>query len=83
MTDMSTMIAATDRSIPAVMIISDCAAARMPMMDTCCMIRLRLNGEKNLPPAMAQKTSTLRARTMTGTSVGLLCSMCCKRCSGV
>ena len=38
-TEQSTMIAATERSMPAVRMIRLWAAARMPMIDTCCMIK--------------------------------------------
>ncbi len=82
-TDIRTMIAATLRSMPAVMMIRLCAAARMPMIDTCCMIKLRLKGEKNLPPAIKPKAARLSTSTMTGTKVGLLCKTCCMRCSTV
>ena len=75
-TDINTMIAATDRSIPAVIMIIDWAAARMPMIETCCMISDRLKAEKKRPPAINPNTIRLSARTMTGTSVGLLCRMC-------
>ncbi len=77
MTDIKTMIAPTERSIPAVRITRLCAAARMPMIETCCTISDRLNGEKNFGPASAPKMMIEMTRTITGTIVGLPCRKCC------
>ncbi len=77
MTDIRTMIAPTERSIPAVRITRLWAAARIPMIDTCCMISDRLNGEKNLLPATKPKMMIENIRTITGTIVGLPCRKCC------
>ena len=51
-------------------------AARMPMIETCCMISDRLNGEKNLLPATKPKMMMEKTRTITGTMVGLPCRKC-------
>ena len=45
-TEESTMMAPTDRSMPAVRMTSVCAMPRMPMIVTCCRISDRLNGDE-------------------------------------
>ena len=49
-TDDSTMMAPTDRSMPAVRMTSVCAAPTMPTIATCCRISVSEKAEKNLPP---------------------------------
>ncbi len=81
-TDDNTMIAATDRSIPAVSTTKLCAAAKIPITETCCRISDRLKGWKKRSPAITPNARILSSSTMTGTIVGLPCKKCCKRTSG-
>ena len=69
-TEDRTMIAPTDRSMPAVRMIRVCAIPTMPMIVTCCRIRDRLNGWKNLAPTMALNSATPSSSTMNGIVVG-------------
>ena len=56
-TEDSTMIAPTERSMPAVRMIRVCAMPTMPMIVTCCRIKDRLNGWKNRAPTTALNSS--------------------------
>ena len=56
-TEHSTMMAPTDRSMPAVSTIRVWAMPTMPMIVTCCRMSDRLNGAKNLPPTSAAKNT--------------------------
>ena len=75
-TELSTMMAPTDRSIPAVRITSDCAQATMPTIPTCCRISVSAKGEKNLLPNSSPNTITDSTSTISGTSDGVTCRRC-------
>ena len=64
------MMAPTDRSMPAVRMISVCAIPTVPMIVTCCRISDRLKGWKNLAPTTVLNSATPRSSTMNGIVVG-------------
>ncbi|MNE95061.1 hypothetical protein D3C80_1931040 [compost metagenome] len=70
-TEDKTMIAPTERSIPAVRITKVCAAATMPVIATCCRISVSAKAEKNFPPSVMPKTSNDITSTISGTAAGL------------
>ena len=59
-TELSTMIAPTDRSMPAVRMTRLCAAPTMPTICTCCRISVMAKGEKNFDPSRIPKIATER-----------------------
>ena len=71
--DDSTMMAPTERSMPAVRITSVWAMPKVPMMVTCCRTSDMLNRAKNLPPAVTEKIMTPTISTMNGIAVGNSC----------
>lgn len=66
-------MAPTDRSMPAVMITSDWAAPTMPVIATCCRMRVSAKAEKNLVPRRRPKTVSDTIRTIRDTVDGLEC----------
>ncbi len=64
------MIAPTERSMPAVRMISVWAMPSVPMIVTCCRISDRLKGAKNRGRRATLKTRTPSSSTMNGTAVG-------------
>jgi hypothetical protein len=72
-TEHSTMMAPTERSIPAVITISVWAMPMMPMIVTCWMIRDRLNVDRKREPTVSPNATTPIRSTMAGTTVGLAC----------
>ena len=73
-TDENTMIAPTERSIPAVKITKDWASATMPTIATCCKINVSAKGEKNLPPSSNPKIAREQSKTTNGTAAGVCLS---------
>ncbi len=65
--DVSTMTAPTDRSMPAVRMISVCATASVPTTATCCVTSDRLAGSRkrslSRPNTMIARTSTTAGLT--------------------
>ena len=70
-TEDRTMMAPTERSMPAVRMTSDCAQATIPTMATCCSIKVSVNAEKNLSPIKALKITVAANSTIKGTTAGL------------
>ena len=69
--DDSTMIAPTERSMPAVRMISVWAMPSMPMIVTCCRTSDRLNGAKKRAPTIRLEDHDAEHRgTMKGIVVG-------------
>ena len=83
MTDENTMMAPTERSMPAVRTTRVCAAPTMPTIATCCRISVSAKGEKNLEPRMTPKPITDAISTISGTPAGLECRACWTRSSAV
>ena len=75
-TEDSTMMAPTERSMPAVRMTSVWAAPTMPTTATCCKISVSVNGEKNFSPRSAPNTISDSTSTINGTPAGLECSVC-------
>src|SRR5438105_1349387 len=69
-TEDKTIIAPTERSMPAVRMTSVWAMPTMAMIVTCCRMRLRFRGWKKRPPAMKAKPITPRRSTRNGMVVG-------------
>ena len=69
-TDDRTMIAPTDRSMPAVSTISVCARPTMPMMVTCWRTSDRLKADRKRPPTRRLKKAMPISSTMAGIAVG-------------
>jgi hypothetical protein len=76
MTEHSTMMAPTDKSMPAVITINVCAAPITPMIVTCWMISDRLNIDRKREPTVKPNAATLSRSTIAGTAVGLACRKC-------
>ena len=66
-TEQKTMMAPTDRSMPAVRMIRVWAMPTMPMIVTCCRISERLKGAKNRSPTRAEEAGR-RTSTSGGTA---------------
>src|SRR5882724_1037158 len=81
-TEHSTMMAPTDRSMPAVITISVWATPITPMIVTCWMISDRLNEERKRGPTMRPKAAMPSNSTIAGTAVGLAWRKCCSLRSG-
>ena len=64
------MMTPTDRSMPAVRMISVWAMPSVPMIVTCWRISDRLNGAKKRPPTRTLKTMSPMISTMNGIAVG-------------
>ena len=64
------MMAPTERSMPAVRMISVCAMPRMAMIVTCCSTSDRLSGAKNAAADDQLKIDDAEERTMNGIVVG-------------
>ena len=73
--DESTMMAPTDRSIPAVRMMIVWPMARVPMTITCWTIREMLLACRKLS-ATIEKMITDSSSTMAGPRVALVCSTC-------
>ena len=82
MTEVNTAMAPTERSMPAVRMMSVCPMARVPTNMTCWTTRLALNGVRNrsLPKL---NTTSMAARKKSGARAGYLCSRRWSRCGSV
>src|ERR1700704_491251 len=81
-TEHRTMIAPTERSMPAGITISVWAIPITPMIVTCWMINDRLKADKKREPTIRLKAATASRSTMAGTAVGLACRKCWSFLSG-
>jgi hypothetical protein len=72
--DDSTMMAPTDRSMPAVRMMIVCATPRVPTTITCCTISERLRGSRNRSAVML-KTTIASSSTSAGPITALACRM--------
>ena len=73
--------APTERSIPAVRMISVCPTASAPITATCCTTSESELGEANLGLSVLNATNE-RTRTRNGLIAGWECSACWMRCTG-
>ena len=77
----SSMMAPTDRSMPAVRMMIVWPMASVPTTMTCCAMRERLLGSRNRGD-ISEKAAIIMTSTNAGPMIGWLCSRCWRRCRG-